>query len=890
MSMRLMLIFILTFFFEPSSYASYAGRGLEVTSFKGYSRLTIPVKPNSGFKVEGFEDSVKVLNVAIENMHQAYWTQSNRLSDQLIRNVKTSSMGDATIRVSIEIRGSYSKHFIYYQPNPPSVIVDIWQDKKGSAQKKGKEAKLAKKFPSKVKRVSKKANHELSSKSVSKVSESVSKIPEVTSKIKKIIVPLDFSNNSFFRLPIIAPAFVYEGKNFNTSREGDPGAGWEWTKSSKNAGSGTNFSLAIKLYKSKKYGLAIRAAEYLRRDYPNSPYMEEVRFLEALSYWNLSVQSGNKAMGHKALAQFKELIPQQKNGKNLPFSQKLRIFFAADAFREGRWLDTASHFESILGNQENSKKEPDFPGILLAHAEAYFNLRQYRRASRVYRAAMQKYPKHWVGKEAAYRFGNTLAKQRFYKKANLAIREALKKYPDYESTRSEAYLNLAEVNFWLKNLSEAQKFFKIYAKKHHAHTYVAMAYVRLGEIEEIKNKNIKKAREYYLKAIDHFPFSLGERLAQVRLARLEFFNNRDPDFQIAQMRKNLSSKELPRQVKEMSSIQLIRFLNKNGRPNEAIRLAEDEVAKSDSKNYKIFKSIYIETLLLNVEDFIDRGEYEEALAFYEKNRQWLEQGKPDIWLLLAKVYKALRLYNTSSTFMGRYIEAQKRINGRRMPSSLAKTRDDALHVKARLLYLQGRYQHAIDNLTGNSSLEACHLRMQAYMKLGNLVSAFKMARSVQAKLNSLPKELSKTIKDQIQIDTIEVLSKHFHKRKEYKRQIEVLQVARKNLNSPYERFEFLLGDIYWYRQDYAKAIVAFKEALELFPKSKRSARASYRLGLAYSSIGDRKNAVKTLTPIAENSQNIWGQSARQELNLLQWEEKYSVILGDSPPSGLGLEL
>lgn len=865
---------ILVCFSSDDSYGSYAGRGLEVTTFKGYSRLTIPVKPNSGFEVEGFEKSTKVLNVAIENMHQAYWTQSNRLSDSLIRDVKTASSGEANIRVSIGIRGTYSEHFVYYQPNPPSVIVDIWQEKKKVAKGQKQSRKLANRLPSNVKKAPKKKTQKAE--------------PVAVSKIKKTVTPLSFSNDLFYHLPTTIPEFVFKGENFDTSEERDPGAGWEWTKPDHKVPGGTNFSLAVKLYKRKQYGLAIRAAEYMRRDHPDSPYREEMSFLEVLSYRKLSKKTGEAAMGFKALEQFKELMLRQKNGKNLPFSQKLRIFFASDAFREKRWLDAISHFEFILSQDDD--KEPDLPGILLANAEAYFNLRQYRRAGRIYRAAMRKYPKSWIGKEAAYRFGNTLAKQRLYTKADREIRQALSKYPKYEATRSEAYFNLAEVNFWLKNLPQAQKYFKEYIKRHHAQTYAAMAYVRLGEIEEIQNKDTKSAREFYLKAIDHFPFSLGEKLAQVRLARLEFFENKDPDFQIGRLRKNLESKGLPLQVKEMSSIQLIRFLNKNGSPDEAIRLAEDGVARSEGENYKIFKSIYIETLLLNVEAFIDKGEYAEALAFYEKNKEWLEQGEPDIWLLLAKAYKQLRLYNTSSTYMGRYIEAQKRLNGGRVPSSFAKTRDDALYVKARLLFLQGQYRHAIDNLTGNSRLEARHLRMQAYMKLGDLPSALKVAQSIQPNLSSLPKKLTKENQDQIQIDTAEVLLKNLQKRKEYKQQIALIKQVSSSLNEPYERFEFLIGDIYWYQQQYPLAIAAYKKALEQFPKSDRVERASYRLGLAFSSIGDRRNAVKTLTPIAENSQNIWGQSARQELNLLQWEEKYSVILGDLPPSGLGLEL
>ena len=61
------------------------------------------------------------------------------------------------------------------------------------------------------------------------------------------------------------------------------------------------------------------------------------------------------------------------------------------------------------------------------------------------------------------------------------------------------------------------------------------------------------------------------------------------------------------------------------------------------------------------------------------------------------------------------------------------------------------------------------------------------------------------------------------------------------------------------------------------------------MALSYIALGERMDAVKLLTKLADSSQNIWGESARQELKLIDWEKKYSVILGDLPPMGLGIE-
>jgi len=53
-------------------------------------------------------------------------------------------------------------------------------------------------------------------------------------------------------------------------------------------------------------------------------------------------------------------------------------------------------------------------------------------------------------------------------------------------------------------------------------------------------------------------------------------------------------------------------------------------------------------------------------------------------------------------------------------------------------------------------------------------------------------------------------------------------------------------------------------------------------------LGKREEAVKLMTELKNSGQSVWAESAKQELQLIEWERKYSSILRTLPPSGLGI--
>jgi tetratricopeptide (TPR) repeat protein len=460
-------------------------------TFPNFSRLVFPVHPQATFRVQPDSADPRKFILGIEGPSMEPWGKT-QAKDVLVSEVVVSRDATASKEAVVNLAGKNSEYFAYFQPTPPAVIVDIWPSSSPDPQR-----------------------------NVASTPEPKKVAKSKTSKIvqKQNFPFLEQKKNFFYEFPAVIPDYVYKGNNFNTQIERDPGSGWNWTEPNLETPGGINFSLAQKLFARKQYSLAIKSIEFARRDHSQSPYMDEMSYLEALSYRNLAIQEKNSFLLNRSEEQLKELMlkPAGKDGY-LPFANKIRMYFASEAYRNQRWLDAISHFEFIT-TMKSSAAEADYQGIVLASAEAYLALRQFRRAERIYRSVMTESPNTDYAKEAEYRWGNLLTLERAFKKADEVFDRAHKEYPSFESIREEAFFNQAEANFGLGNFKKSQQLFRKFVELHPANTLGGMAYVRLGELAEMVDKNLEGAKEFYTQASRRFPYSVGDTLAKIRLAR-----------------------------------------------------------------------------------------------------------------------------------------------------------------------------------------------------------------------------------------------------------------------------------------------------------------------------------------------------------------------------------
>lgn len=867
-------LFILILTWGPTTPAFADLREPELKTLDAYSRLVFPLGSSGSFKIEG-KASGATAHLSLQRAKVDAWSDLSGLRDQRIASVKAAPRGLDSADLQIDFKQNNTEFFAYLQPAPPAVIVDIWPKFAGADKAPARSLASVKKNVTKKSLAPVKKAVAVAPKPIRR---SLASLTAGFAAARPIPEALSVDKDFFQRFSLPMPGFIAKGAKFSSPAETDLENQWVFGKEAQDKSDDLSiaYKFAIRLFKEKKYGLCVKSLEIMERDYPRSPYADEQNFLKAVAYKLLGETHQTPALVAKADASLRELmIKLDGHGRALPFSIAIRLYFTSKSYREQQWLEAVEQFEFIV--KLLGESDPDYPVISLAMAESYRAIGQTRRAERIYRYVSERQRGKVLGKEALYRIGNILAIENNHKRAVEEIERALAAYPEYASTRTEAYFNLGEAYFQLRNYKKAQHAFSEFAHRSPSQTIAALAYVRLGEIAELTKRPADESRENYLKAINIFPFSEGATIAALRLGRLNLAQEPDIDYELRTIKEILKKSDLERDIRFMARLLLVQIQRYTHKPDEAIAESLSAMTENTGTPYEIFKEQFVLAHGEYLAQLVTEKKYSDALVDYEQNKKWLELYGPKIYQMLGEAYKGVGLYDSSNRYMAQYAQAMARENsagGRKIASELKP-------AELQNFYSQGNYREVLRSIPADTkNMDEVWMAMVAHFKLQEYKDAYKLARQLR--------EAAESMGDDVLVDTSEVLTHWAYADKNFAEMENILSEAKQKLKEPNERIDYLYGDSLWYQKKNAAAIEAYTKALELFPKSDRAERSRYYLAMSDIEVGKRKEGVKLLADLRDKGPGVWAASAKQELELLEWESKYSIILRGLPPSGLGI--
>jgi TolA-binding protein len=608
--------------------------------------------------------------------------------------------------------------------------------------------------------------------------------------------------------------------------------------------------------------------------------LPELALLDALSYRKLGEDSEMPALLEKSDRMLEELGARRDvHGEPFPFHSAIRLYFAEKKFNQKDWLPAISDLEYV--NETLEKNDPKLPYVQIMLAEAYVKVNQPRRAERLYRYIFQHYTKHPLAKEARYRVADMLALEKNYGRVTEEGRAALAAYPEYEKTRSEVLFQIGEAEFWLGNLKQAEKYFQRFATISSAQTNSALAWVRIGEIREIGKNDVRGAREAYLKAKNGYPFSPGDLAATVRLARIDLHTEKEPGYVVKSLSEMLKDETIDPELKQMAKLTLGDYLLLTGEVGEAVNLAREGMAQTTGKAYEGFKVGYMKALFAKLAALNKAGKFAEGLSLYNQEKKWFDLHGAESFRALADTYRGLGLYATSNELMEKYAREAKR--GRGLAS---RDREAALELaQAKNSFVRGAYADALAHLPGeDENAECLMMRAVSDFRLGKKRDAYSVAEKAVAAA------ASETLPDEALADLADILIDRDMNNRDFAKMERDVAAVQKRMQKKNERLEYALADALWYQKRHKDAVAAYQSAIEAFPKAAngRAERAKYNMGMSYISLGKNEEAVKQLTQLKDSGQSVWAESAKQELQLMDWEKKYSSVLRTLPPSGLGI--
>lgn len=832
-------------------------------SLDQYTRIQIPASPSSSFRLVNGSGSEAV--VVVDRVKPGTLDNLAGWADGRVKGVSASQLGLDKVELKVSFQQPGTESFAYLQGG--TLVVDLWKQASAAAEKPA--AKIAQALPSKVKAAP--------ARKIASVSEA-----RAVPKLATSVAPLNRQEGIFQRFVLPMPELKIDAKadGFSLPPKGEIEDLWAFPKGDEKKEGAKSFEFAKQLFQEKKFGLAIKTIEIIRRDEPKSAYLDQLAFLEALCYRRLAESSHVPALNAKAEKMFEELGNRRdEKGNPLPFHAAIRLYFAQVEYNKGNWLQAISHLEYVNGALP--KGDGKLPFIQIMLAESYVKVNQPRRAERLYRYLSEHYPRHVLGKEARYRIADLLALEKNYNRVTEEGQEAIHAYPDYEKNRAEVLFQMGEANFWLNKLAASEKYFRRFTEISSAQTNSALAWVRIGEIQEVAKGDLKAARESYMKAKNGYPFSQGDLAATVRLARIDLPNEKEPGFIVKSLTEMLGDKTIDGDLKRMAELTLGDYLLLTGDVDRAINLARDGLAQTEGTTYEAFKGDYMNALFAKLQGLNKEKKFAEALALYDRERKWFDQHGAESYRAVADTYRGLGLYATSNELMEKY--ARDARGGRGLAS---RAREEALSLaKAKNSFARGAYGETLSHLSmEEEDADVLAMRSVSEYRLGRKREAYRSAEkaAAEAAKSKLP--------DSTLADIAEILIDRGMTERDFSRMESDVAGVRKLMEKDDERLAFAYGDSLWYQKKHKEAVKAYQAALEGFPKAgnERAERARYNMGMSFISLGQHEEAVKQLTQLRDSGQSVWAESAKQELELMNWEKKYSSVLRTLPPSGLGI--
>ncbi len=329
----------------------------------------------------------------------------------------------------------------------------------------------------------------------------------------------------------------------------------------------------------------------------------------------------------------------------------------------------------------------------------------------------------------------------------------------------------------------------------------------------------------------------------------------------------------------MAELTLADYLMVTGEVEKAIAIAQSGMAQTDGLVYGLYKGAYERGLFARFSYLTREKKYADALALYDRERKWLEAYGPETYRVAAEVYRGLGLFGSANKLMERYATE---IKGR-TPAS----KTDSAKIqreKAANSFARGDYQETIEELNGQRDALSAYYQAVSHYRLGRKPDAYAAADRAFPLLKGAKGQFT----DDMVENLAEVLIDRTTAERDYPRMEKEVEAARAYCAKDNERLLFAAADALWYQKRHREADKAYQAALEKFPNGIRSERGRYNRGMSLVALGKRDEAVKVLTGLRDSGQSVWSESAKQELELIEWERKYSSVLRTLPPAGLGI--
>ncbi|MCB0393412.1 MAG: tetratricopeptide repeat protein, partial [Bdellovibrionales bacterium] len=376
------------------------------------------------------------------------------------------------------------------------------------------------------------------------------------------------------------------------------------------------------LLEKKRFAVFTKTLELFREKYPKSKrYDELIAYMEADNFYNLWLKDKNPTDFEAAMARYNKILFDYPNSK---LTERIYLLMGFSFVYRKNSMGAMAIFDKYLRDFPDSKYKYL---AQMALARSYAIMRNFDKAYELFdRIASD--PKAGVYRvEAKYRYGDVAFMEGQYERAVSLYSEAKSQYPSDWRRYPNAHFNSSESKFWLKNYKESLDSYVEFLRTFPSNNYGGFALTRIGELLDILGAPKKKVLGAYLESIFRYNGTEGAHLAKIRLTSNRMKNMKDKEIEadIQDFEKYLTESKLPMLIPFTRVAVSDGFYDRKEYDKSINILIDYYKNNPTSVVLPVFKTRIERTLITQIKDRVDAGEFIETLRLYGQNSsKWLK--------------------------------------------------------------------------------------------------------------------------------------------------------------------------------------------------------------------------------------------------------------------------
>mgnify|MGYP001287347846 CR=1 FL=1 len=815
-----------------------------------YSRVVFELDKNVHYRIiPNFKKGI--ISILFENSILSQKIKTKIMSDRRISDINMSETPDGKVRFDIKV--NFTKNTFFHMPmeNPPRVVFDI----KNKTQMVFKERKF------KFAEVAKKARAELEAEK--RAEDEALKAAEETIKREKEKVAIEEN-----RKKLAKESEIIITRRLDDGRE--------------------DFLKALKTYQAKeeeKEKDYVKAKEELSAfldKFPKSKYQKDAAFLIAESKYKILTADPKNLKLQPVIDTFERTSGMFTDTKY----EDMALFRMAEVYNKmGLRMESKAHLKIIMN------KFPEGRYALrarLRRAQILLDEKDFEFAYKELLKIVKKDPDSQEARDATFGIAKFYFSNKDYEKSIKIYNDAVEKWPSYAQFHPEVIHNIGENYFMLGNKEKAKSnFFKL-VNLYPDYELTPKSLNRIGEIYRMAQNNEASAKVFQ-ETLVRKPDSKEADYSLVRIADLGIVN---PSMRFNNLIFNYDSFYDPvKTYKEVSAKYPKTNLAQMAMLREGITLAKEKSFTAAIHKYRELLAAFPETEIKEdvyaliresfynlVDTYYDQNGYLPVIATYHRNLRpfLIEIDNPKTLFRIGESYQAIGLNDLALVNYKKVKKHDKK--GVLQEPLMVKT--------AQMLFAKKEYKKAEESMRkfikrfGKSK----HVKDAMQVLADSLYEQRKYAKAVTAYtrlLKRFPKDRNASKAYYFLADSYYLQKKYSAALKRFKHSIQIYSpaIGEKDIPSYLVDSDFKVGECYFKIKNYSKAVQMYKKAIEKNPDDSRVSLAQYIIAKSYNVLKKGENAKASLKEIEEKPQNeILKRVAQAEINLLDWEKKYSEFL------------